>query len=121
MKPYLVFKTWIDLDHVLAIGELQHESYLAYPFGTGWHFTPSAKVLFMFRDGPMTLHLGPSDLIPGDRPDEPPFSEAAQKIYADLLEAWKNRDNPADYGSVDLLVDKELDCIAAKHRPNPSN
>lgn len=89
MTPYLVHKTWIDLDHVLAI-----QSEAAFQTGVEWvgikpHATVNCEV--MFRSKPLTIYLGEvtDNHLAGLEP------AAHDQILADFIAAWKAKElNP---------------------------
>ncbi len=58
MTPYLVHKTWVDLDHVLAInGEVQTSEYNSTMDRKHYEWW-RIEVEMMFRDGPISIPLG---------------------------------------------------------------
>lgn len=78
MTPYLINRTWIDLDHVLAIEEQQEPTF---------EWDPSlltVKVYAAFRDEPLEIRLGMwRDSGPAK------VNEECRAKWAALIAAWK--------------------------------
>lgn len=91
MKPYLVHKTWIDLDHVLAIGaEVEHIDHISC--GAGWLCSFTGHCTCMFLNKPLRF-----ELAEGGR-DEPVLVQEqllkeARETLAAFIAAWKSKDD----------------------------
>lgn len=92
MKPYLVFKTWIDLDHVLAIGPIEFQKLFLYP--PGWNVAPFCEVTFAFREKPLRVILGPHEDVDFAPANPLNYSQLglAQAIHETLISKWKERE-----------------------------
>lgn len=75
MRPHLLYQTWLDLDHVLAIGPSEIDT----ARGQGGY----VAITFAFREDTRFL-LGRWD----NRP-LPECRSAMEKAYDELLQAWK--------------------------------
>lgn len=88
MRPYKIGDTWVDLDHVLAVGEIVAKTY--YANGTDF-YDVYFPITLAFRDGEKTLGF----YFPWDT--EPDFDIEEQKEkaidqYNDFLREWKQED-----------------------------
>ncbi len=87
MKPYLVHKTWIDLDTIQMINA---ESFCSgYP-PYNEHY-PVVSVWRMFCEDPMLVHL--DDASP-ETVSEHVVIAKAKPVLAAFISAWKAKDEP---------------------------
>lgn len=90
MTPYLVHKTWVDLDHVLAIGSWCSGTQCT---ATGSPFAyAEIGVEFMFREKPITISVGELPVRPEWEWSEADLAPAKKTLDA-FIAAWKARGN----------------------------
>jgi hypothetical protein len=87
VKPYLVHKTWVDLDHVLAICSEPAVMPVWHPLH---HDSASVNVEMMFRSDRLSIFLGelPDVELAGNSAP----GTAAKVIIAAFIAAWKTKD-----------------------------
>lgn len=89
MRPYLVHKTWVDLDHVLAIGsEVGIQVAIAGPRFSCSHEYATIDVEMMFRDGLVRFNLSEVHWAGGEESTKVNRA-AVDKVLADFIAEWK--------------------------------
>jgi len=91
VKPYLVHKTWIDLDHVVAIRDAIHINYPPVMMtAMDWPISATVTVEMMFRGEGLVINLG--EVTDADFGKSEPM--AVRLVLDAFIAAWKAKDEP---------------------------